>query len=100
MWLSPTVRQRELGTLLRQLRKGRGLTFEEVGEQLPCSATKISRIETGHHRPSPRGVRKLCSDLDRYREALEHLRDEALSPPGSIALVAAIQRDYAENSQQ
>jgi transcriptional regulator with XRE-family HTH domain len=57
---SPTVRQRELGTRLRRLRNDLGLTVEDVGEKLLCSATKISRMETGARRPSLRDVRDLC----------------------------------------
>lgn len=57
---SPTVRQRELGIRLRELRNGQGLTVEEVAEKLLCSASKISRAETGARRPSLRDVRDLC----------------------------------------
>src|SRR6266700_3062868 len=57
---SPTVRQRELGQRLRELRHGLGLTVEDVAGQLLCSATKISRIETGTRRASLRDVRDLC----------------------------------------
>jgi hypothetical protein len=35
------------------------------------------------------------SDLDRYREAVEYLRDEVLSPRDSVGLMAEIQKDYA-----
>jgi transcriptional regulator with XRE-family HTH domain len=56
---SPTVRQRELGNRLRQLRNQQGLTVEDVAEKLLCSATKISRLETGARRPSLRDVRDL-----------------------------------------
>jgi transcriptional regulator with XRE-family HTH domain len=45
---------------LRELRRGLGLTVEDVGEQLLCSATKISRLETGARRASLRDVRDLC----------------------------------------
>ena len=58
--VSPTVRQRELGRRLRQLRQEHGYTVEEVAEKLLCSATKISRLETGARRPSLRDVRDLC----------------------------------------
>jgi transcriptional regulator with XRE-family HTH domain len=58
---SPTVRQRELGTRLRGLRNERGMTVEDVAEKLLCSATKISRLETGARRPSLRDVRDLCA---------------------------------------
>jgi transcriptional regulator with XRE-family HTH domain len=57
---NPTVRQRELGIRLRELRTGLGLTVEEVGAELLCSATKISRLETGARRASLRDVRDLC----------------------------------------
>jgi transcriptional regulator with XRE-family HTH domain len=57
---SPTVRQRELGKRLRELRNQHGLTVEDVAEKLLCSATKISRLETGVRRPSLRDVRDLC----------------------------------------
>ena len=57
---SPTVRQRELGKRLRDLRNQHELTVEDVAEKLLCSATKVSRLETGVRRPSLRDVRDLC----------------------------------------
>jgi transcriptional regulator with XRE-family HTH domain len=57
---SPTVRQRELGKRLRDLRNQHDLTVEDVAEKLLCSVTKISRLETGARRPSLRDVRDLC----------------------------------------
>jgi transcriptional regulator with XRE-family HTH domain len=57
---SPIARQRELGTKLRALRNEHSMTVEEVAEQLLCSATKISRLETAARRPSLRDVRDLC----------------------------------------
>jgi transcriptional regulator with XRE-family HTH domain len=62
--MSPTVRQRELGRRLREQRLDHGLTVEEVAEKLRCSATKISRLETGTRRPSLRDVRDLCGLYD------------------------------------
>jgi transcriptional regulator with XRE-family HTH domain len=61
---NPTVRQREVGTRLRQLRNALGLTVDEVAQRLLCSATKISRIETGARRASLRDVRDLCQIYD------------------------------------
>lgn len=58
---SPTIRQRELGKRLRELRNRHNLTVEDVADKLLCSATKISRLETGARRPSLRDVRDLCS---------------------------------------
>ena len=56
----PTVRQRELGKRLRELRSQHDLTIEDVADKLLCSATKISRMEIGGRRPSFRDVRDLC----------------------------------------
>ncbi|MGH2603659.1 MAG: Scr1 family TA system antitoxin-like transcriptional regulator, partial [Dehalococcoidia bacterium] len=58
--VSPTVRRRELGTLLRELRHGAGLTVEDVAGQLLCSPAKISRLETGQRGAALRDVRDLC----------------------------------------
>ncbi len=57
---SPTVRRRELGANLRALRTGAGFTVEQAAEQLDCSTSKISRLETGHRGARPRDVRDLC----------------------------------------
>lgn len=60
MATSPTVRQRELGKRLRELRNQHDLTVEDVAAKLLCSATKISRLETAARRPMLRDVRDLC----------------------------------------
>jgi transcriptional regulator with XRE-family HTH domain len=56
---SPTVRRRRLALELRRLREAARLTCEEVGEHLECSASKISRVETGRVSVSPRDVRDM-----------------------------------------
>jgi transcriptional regulator with XRE-family HTH domain len=61
---NPTVRQREIGMRLRGMRTKRGLTVEDVAHQLLCSATKISRLETGARPASLRDVRDLCRIYD------------------------------------
>lgn len=77
---SPTVRQRELGKRLRELRNQHSLTVEDVAEKLLCSATKVSRLETGARRPSLRDVRDLC--------ALYGVSESASAELMSIARVA------------
>jgi transcriptional regulator with XRE-family HTH domain len=57
---SPTLRRRELGARLRELRLARGLTVEQVAEQLLCSPSKVSRMETGQRGATLRDVRDLC----------------------------------------
>ncbi len=75
--VSPTVRQRELGTRLRQLRTGLGMTVEDVAEKLLCSATKISRVETGARRPTLRDVRDLCGIYGVEKSAADALMNLA-----------------------
>ncbi|MGB6457955.1 MAG: helix-turn-helix transcriptional regulator [Streptosporangiaceae bacterium] len=58
---SPTVRRRRLALELRHLREAAKLTCEEVAEQLECSASKISRVETGRVSVSPRDVRDMLA---------------------------------------
>ena len=43
-----SVRSRTVAAELRRLRESRGLSCAEVGEKLGASASKISRMETGH----------------------------------------------------
>jgi len=77
---SPTVRRRRLAAKLRELREAAELTIDEVGDRLECSASKISRIETGHVGVTPRDVRDMLEVFgieDDEREALVQLAREA-----------------------
>lgn len=49
----PTLRRRELGRLLRQLREQAGLTAEEAGRQVDLSDSTMSRLERGTTRIRP-----------------------------------------------
>lgn len=75
MATGPTVRQRELGKRLRELRNQHGLSVEDVAEKLLCSTTKISRLEEGVQRLSIRDVRDFC-ELYRVDESTS---DELMS---------------------
>jgi transcriptional regulator with XRE-family HTH domain len=73
---SPTVRRRRLALELRRLREVARLTCEEVAEHLECSASKISRVETGRVSVSPRDVRdmlKLYGVPEQQRDSLVQL---------------------------
>jgi transcriptional regulator with XRE-family HTH domain len=59
----PVVPRRRLGAELRSLRERIGLTIDEVAQELECSVSKVSRLETGQGIPKIRDVRDL---LDRY----------------------------------
>lgn len=56
---SPTIRRRRLGAELRRRREAAGITIEAVADRLECSASKISRIETGYTIATPRDVHDL-----------------------------------------
>ena len=73
---NPTVRRRRLALELRRLREGAKLTCEDVAARLECSASKVSRIETGRVSVSPRDVRDILEIYDvpaDQREALVQL---------------------------
>jgi transcriptional regulator with XRE-family HTH domain len=78
---SPTVRRRELGALLRELRKNKDLTVDQAAAYLECSASKISRIETGRRGATARDVRDLC-DLYSVTEQAERDRLVSLAREG------------------
>lgn len=77
---SPTVRRRRLALELRRLREAARLTCEEVAERLECSASKISRVETGRVSVSPRDVRdmlEIYGTPEEQRESLVQLARES-----------------------
>jgi transcriptional regulator with XRE-family HTH domain len=57
----PTVRLRRLGMELRALREAASLNSQQAAEELGCSQSKISRVETGKSPVSVRDVRDLLS---------------------------------------
>ena len=59
--VSPTVRRRRLGAELRRYREAAGFTIDQVAERMDCSASKISRLETGQTGSSPRDVRDILA---------------------------------------
>ena len=78
----PTLRRWELGSRLRELRAPSGLTVEDVAEALLCSASKISRLETGARGASQRDVRDLCNLYDVSAETREELME--LAKPAKV----------------
>ena len=78
---NPTLRRRELGFLLRQLRVDRGLSIEQVTERAMFSPTKLSRLETGRVGASPRDIRDLCIVYE-ITEAAERERLTTLAREG------------------
>ncbi len=78
---NPTLRRRELGFLLRQLRTERGLSVEDVTGRLLFSPTKLSRLETGRAGASQRDIRDLC-DLYEITDPAERQRLMTLAKEG------------------
>jgi transcriptional regulator with XRE-family HTH domain len=77
---SPLVQRRRVGMQLRYLRDAAGLTIEQVANALECSESKISRIETGQVRVTPRDVRdmlELYSVSGQQRDVLLQTAREA-----------------------
>jgi transcriptional regulator with XRE-family HTH domain len=57
----PAVPRRRLGAELRRLREEAKMRIEQVAEALECSASKISRLETGKGIPKARDVKDLLT---------------------------------------
>jgi transcriptional regulator with XRE-family HTH domain len=74
---SPILRRRELGVWLRALRTDKGWTVDQVAERLSCSASKISRMETGQRGASARDMRDLCDIYGVDHEQRQRLMDLA-----------------------
>jgi len=74
--VSPTVRRRRLGLILRGLREKARLTGEEVGTAIERSGSWVSRVETG--RVGLRG-RDLNDLLELYKVEDRALSDELLA---------------------
>lgn len=65
MTYSPTIRRKRLSDALRQLRRNRKLTAEEVARNLGWDPSKISRIETGDWKlPRVADIERLCDVYD------------------------------------
>jgi transcriptional regulator with XRE-family HTH domain len=95
---SPTVRRRRLALELRRLREATRLTCEEVAERLECSASKISRVETGRVSVSPRDVRDMLEIYgvpEVQREALVQLARESRQKGWWHAYADSVQPHYA-----
>src|SRR6202142_3547093 len=95
---SPTVRRRRLAAELRTLRDAARFTCEDVAEHLECSASKISRVETGRVSVSPRDVRDMLElygvDAQR-RDSLVQLARESRQKGWWHAYSDTVQSSFA-----
>jgi hypothetical protein len=93
---SPTIRRRRLGAELRRHREAARVTIEMVAEQLECSTSKVSRIETGHTSATPRDVRDMLriygvvgSESDELVQIAREARQKGWWHPYSTVLTGA-----------
>ncbi|HZN70698.1 MAG TPA: helix-turn-helix transcriptional regulator [Micromonosporaceae bacterium] len=69
----PTVRRRQLGRELRRLREDAGLHLDQMAEQLRCSPSRLSRIETARIRITPGTVHEILDALDIHDDRRDRL---------------------------
>lgn len=95
--ISPTLRQRRLGMILRRLREEDGRTASEVARALGWSATKVSRLEQAPRKPV---VKEIVRLLDAYgvgeprRSEVLELCDQARQRGWWDTYRTQISRDY------
>lgn len=96
---SPTVRHRQLGTLLRKLREGAGLSNEQAVAALSWSRAKLARFEAANRIPSQSDV-GLLLDLygapETYRTALLQLVRDARKRGWWTSYADVLPASYAE----
>ncbi|HEU0089552.1 MAG TPA: helix-turn-helix transcriptional regulator [Pseudonocardiaceae bacterium] len=76
----PTLRKRQLGMELRRLRTAAGITREVAADEIACSPTKITHLESGRNSPRKAELKVLLQLYGASVEehaALEELRLEA-----------------------
>lgn len=73
--IGPIVPRRRLGAELKALRDQAGMLLEDTAKLLECSASKISRLETGKGIPRARDVRDM---LEAYGVTDKNTRDRLL----------------------
>lgn len=61
----------QLGGVIRQIRKERGLTLQQLAEQAEVTAGFLSKIERGVNSPSFENVQKICYALGVSSDMLE-----------------------------
>ncbi|MFI5986865.1 helix-turn-helix domain-containing protein [Streptomyces sp. NPDC051555] len=71
---SPRSARKQFGTDLRRRRDARGLSAEEVGIEIGCSGSKISRIETGDRSAHPDDFGRLMDFFDVPEAEQDHLQ--------------------------
>ncbi len=69
----------KFGKRLRELRKSKGLTQEQLAERVPIEPPNLSKIECGTHFPQPEKIEKIADALGISISNLfefEHLKEK------------------------
>ena len=69
--------QIKIGTFLKELRKAKGLTQEQLAEKLNVSSRTVSRWETGSNMPD---IGMLVEIADFYDVSIDFLLDRTNNP--------------------
>lgn len=90
--------QKKIGTFLKELRKKKGITQEELAEHLNVSSRSVSRWETGSNMPDISLLTEIADfyDVD-VREIIEGERKEAMNE--ELREVADKMADYANSEK-
>lgn len=98
---SPLAARRKLGTELRRLRDGLGLTTEDVGAQINCHNSKISRVELAQRACTRKDFDALMElyEVDEKKRAELYdlmIKGRQRIPPWWQAYADVISANYAE----
>ncbi len=78
--------QNTLGEKIRQLRKSKGLTQEQLAEKIGIDNKHLSRIEKGRHMPTYNILKRLAKVLDFDIYAIDETPLDDIEQPDKIFL--------------
>lgn len=78
--------QKELGEKIRQIRKSKGLTQEQLAEKIGIDNKHLSRIEKGRHMPTYKILKNLANVLDFDIYEIENMTLSEIKQPDKIFL--------------
>lgn len=78
--------QNELGEKIRQIRKSKGLTQEQLAEQIGIDNKHLSRIEKGRHMPTYNIIKRLAKVLDFDIFEIDNMSVDSIKQPDKIYL--------------
>ena len=89
-----------LGEKIRQYRKSKGLTQEQLAEKIGIDNKHLSRIEKGRHMPTYHVLKKLSKVLDFDIYAIEEQSLNEIKQPDKIYLKSLQILNSAKNEKE